>query len=54
MAELEELEWGDALQAVRQGLAGSRRFLWDESARKIGILLSMPSAFEGEHFLEVG
>eukprot|EP00891_Asterochloris_glomerata_P005698 jgi/Astpho2/5698/fgenesh1_pg.00079_%23_105_t len=52
-AELEELEWGDALQAVRQGLAGSRRFLWDESARKIGILLSMPSAFEGEHFLEV-
>ena len=39
---------------VQEGLAAGRRWLWDEAARKIGILLSAPSAFEGEHFQQVG
>ena len=38
---------------VQEGLAAGRRWLWDEAARKIGILLSAPSAFEGEHFQQV-
>lgn len=38
---------------VQDGLAAGRRWLWDEAARKIGILLSAPSAFEGEHFQQV-
>ena len=38
---------------VQEGLAAGRRWLWDEASRKIGILLSAPSAFEGEHFQQV-
>jgi hypothetical protein len=41
------------LQAVHAGLLGGRRLIWEEAARRIGVLLSSPAAFEGEHFLQV-
>ena len=47
------MEWGEVLKVVQSGLVNGRRFLWDEAARKIGILLASPAAFEGEHFLQV-
>ncbi|KAK9817254.1 hypothetical protein WJX72_011915 [[Myrmecia] bisecta] len=53
LLEQEEVEWGEVLKIVQNGLVNGRRFLWDEAARKIGILLSSPAAFEGEHFLQV-
>lgn len=42
-----------ASQAVHAGLLGGRRLIWEEAARRIGLLLSTPAAFEGEHFLQV-
>ena len=39
-------------QAVHAGLLAGRRLIWDEAARRIGVLLSSPAAFEGEHFLQ--
>jgi hypothetical protein len=45
--------WGAALESVAEGLAAGRRWLWDEAARKVSILLAAPAAFEGEHFLQV-
>lgn len=50
----DEAEWGAVLQAVHSGLLTGRRLIWDEAARRIGVLLSSPAAFEGEHFLQVG
>ena len=44
--------WGEALERVAEGLAAGRRWLWDEAARRVGILLAAPAAFEGEHFLQ--
>lgn len=41
-------------QAVHTGLLSGRRLIWEEAARRIGVLLSSPAAFEGEHFLQVG
>ena len=38
---------------VSTGLVGGRKLIWDEAARRIGVLLSIPAAFEGEHFLQV-
>lgn len=52
--EREEVEWGEVLHVVHSGLVTSRRLLWDESERKIIALLSSSSAFEGDHFLQVG
>lgn len=52
--EREEVEWGEVLHVVHSGLVTSRRLLWDESERKIVALLSSSSAFEGDHFLQVG
>ncbi|KAI7841037.1 hypothetical protein COHA_005265 [Chlorella ohadii] len=49
----DESEWGAVLQAVHAGLLGGRRLIWEEAARRIGLLLSTPAAFEGEHFLQV-
>lgn len=54
MQEREEVEWGEVLHMVHSGLVTSRRLLWDESERKIIALLSSSSAFEGDHFLQVG
>lgn len=54
MYEREERQWGEVLRIVHGGLERGRIYLWDEAARKIGILLSAQSAFEGEHFLQVG
>ncbi len=34
-------------------LADARRLLWDEAARKLSMLLSSQSGFQGEHFLQV-
>ena len=45
--------WGDALMRVEEGLAAGRRWLWDEASRRVGVLLAAPSAFQGEHFLQV-
>lgn len=42
------------MQAVHAGLLSGRRLIWEEAARRIGVLLSSPAAFEGEHFLQVG
>ena len=44
---------GEALLKVQEGLINGRKWLWDEAARKLGMLLSSPAAFEGEHFLQV-
>ena len=52
--EREEVEWGEVLHVVHSGLVASRSLLWDESERKIIALLSSSSAFEGDHFLQVG
>ena len=46
--------WGDALLRVEEGLNAGRRWLWDEASRKVGTLIAAPSAFQGEHFLQVG
>ena len=46
--------WGDALLRVEEGLSAGRRWLWDEASRKVGTLIAAPSAFQGEHFLQVG
>ena len=35
------------------GLEDSRRLVWDECSRAVGILLSSPAAVEGEHFMQV-
>lgn len=40
-------------QAVHAGLLAGRKLIWEEAARRIGVLLSSPAAFEGEHFLQV-
>ena len=45
--------WGDALSRVEEGLGAGRRWLWDEASRKVGTLIAAPSAFQGEHFLQV-
>ena len=45
--------WGDALLRVEEGLSAGRRWLWDEASRKAGTLIAAPSAFQGEHFLQV-
>ena len=45
--------WGDALLRVEEGLRAGRRWLWDEASRKAGTLIAAPSAFQGEHFLQV-
>ena len=52
--ERDEVEWGEVLHAAHSGLTASRRLLWDEAERKIIALLSSSSAFEGDHFLQVG
>jgi hypothetical protein len=49
----DEAEWGLVLQAVHAGLLAGRRVIWEEAARRVGVLLSSPAAFEGEHFLQV-
>jgi hypothetical protein len=49
----EEASWGEALIRVSEGLSSGRRWLWDEAARKVGVLLASPAALEGEHFLQV-
>ena len=51
--EAEEMEWGDLLRVSQRGLWASRRFLWDEAARNIAALLACPSAWDGDHFLQV-
>eukprot|EP00884_Botryococcus_braunii_P000884 jgi/Botrbrau1/10797/Bobra.0064s0003.1 len=51
--EREEGAWAEAMLRVSESLSGGRRWLWDEAARKIGILLSAPAALEGEHFLQI-
>ena len=58
LQQLEEQEQregvtAEALLKVQEGLVQGRKWLWDEAARKLGTLLSSPSAFEGEHFLQV-
>lgn len=58
LRQLEEQEQRESLVAeallkVQEGLVQGRKWLWDEAARKLGTLLSSPSAFEGEHFLQV-
>ncbi len=45
--------WGDALLRVEEGLNAGKRWLWDEASRKVGTLIAAPSAFQGEHFLQV-
>lgn len=47
------MEWGDLLRVSQRGLWASRRFLWDEAARNIAALLACPSAWDGDHFLQV-
>ncbi len=51
--EGEEARWGEALMQVAEALNAGRRWLWDEAARKVAILLAAPAAFQGEHFLQV-
>ena len=48
-----EAIWGEALLRVAEGLTSGRRWLWDEAARKVAMLLAAPAAFQGEHFLQV-
>lgn len=50
----DEAEWGQVLAAVHGGLLSGRQLIWEEVARRVGVLLSSPAAFEGEHFLQVG
>ena len=47
------MEWGDLLRVSQRGLWTSRRFLWDKAARNIAALLACPSAWDGDHFLQV-
>ena len=47
------MEWGDVLRVSQRGLWASRRFLWDRAARNIAALLACPSAWDGDHFLQV-
>ncbi len=47
------MEWGDLLRVSQRGMWASRRFLWDEAARNIAALLACPSAWDGDHFLQV-
>lgn len=47
------MEWGDLLRVSQRGLWASRHFLWDEAARNIAALLACPSAWDGDHFLQV-
>lgn len=49
----DEEEWGEVLRVVHAGLLAGRQLIWEEAARRIGILLNSPAAFEGEHFLQV-
>ena len=49
----DEAEWGAVLRAVHAGLVGGRAQIWEEAARWLGVLLSSPAAFEGEHFMQV-
>jgi hypothetical protein len=49
----DEAEWGLVLQAVHDGLLAGRGRIWEEAAGRVGVLLSSPAAFEGEHFLQV-
>ena len=51
--EAEEMEWGDLLRVSQRGMWASRRFLWDEAARNVAALLACPSAWDGDHFLQV-
>ena len=51
--EAGEREWGEALQVVTAGLRSGRWLLWDEVARRVGLLISSPAAWDGEHFLQV-
>jgi hypothetical protein len=55
LAEDEELEmqWAELIGVVHGALVAGRRVLWDEVADRISMLLTSPSAFEGEHFLQV-
>ena len=47
------MDMAEALLKVQEGLVNGRQWVWDEAARKLGTLLSSPSAFEGQHFLQV-
>jgi hypothetical protein len=40
-------------QGLRSDLAAGRAALWEDVARRVGVLLSAPAAFAGEHFVQV-
>ena len=41
------------LQGLRCDLAAGRAALWEDVAQRVGVLLSAPAAFAGEHFVQV-
>ncbi len=45
--------FGLALRAAHEGLQSGRQAVWDQAANVLGVILSAPAAFEGEHFLQV-
>ena len=44
-----EHEWGRLLQTLLTGLLGARRFIVDEAARKLGLLLAAPAITAGHN-----
>jgi hypothetical protein len=41
------------LQGLRCDLVAGRAALWEDVAQRVGVLLSAPAAFAGEHFVQV-
>ena len=41
------------LAALQLELAAGRALLWEDVARRVGVLLQAPAAFSGEHFVQV-
>ena len=48
-----EQQLRSVFSSVAQGISESRRLLWDESSRAVGVLLTSPAAVDGEHFMQV-
>lgn len=40
-------------QGLRGELVAGRAALWEDVAQRVGVLLSAPAAFAGEHFVQV-
>jgi len=38
---------------LRAELHAGREALWEDVAQRVGVLLSAPAAFSGEHFVQV-